>query len=81
MGLGRPVPVEWSGESSDLVRSRVGSCVLAARELEKKKKNEEEYLKVTRPQFREQKRCNDADVYSTQLMSGGAALFTFTDPR
>lgn len=70
-----------SGESSDLVRSRVDSCVLAARELEKKKKNEEEYLKVTWPLFREQKRCNDADVNSTQLMSGGAALFTFTDPR
>lgn len=37
-----------SGESSDLGISRVDCCVLAARELEKKKKNEEEYLSRSR---------------------------------
>lgn len=68
--------VQWPGEIAcrllRVSRSRTGE-------------EEEEwggaYLKVTWPLFREQKRCNDADVNSTQLMSGGVALFTFTDPR
>lgn len=69
--------VQWPGQIACRLlrvgRSRTGE-----------EEEEEEWggvsLKVTWPLFREQKRCNDADVNSTQLMST-AALFTFTDPR
>lgn len=78
-------PLVWEGQFQRRVQWPGGDRVTAPacwplENWREKKKNEEEYLKVTWPLFREQKRCNDADVTSTQLMSG-AALFTFTDPR